>query len=247
MRPKKLSSRLFCMGHLAEGARIVFGDRRNWRYILIPWIWSLAILLGIMVLGYALLVPWLLGWINERFQTQTGALFANLIYILFWIFAAGFVFITITSFTSSFLWDDLSQKVEEKLTGRPAPQSSLKTSRVVSDSLSRGAFAIAMTFASLFCGWLIPIVGPVLIAGWLGVLDYTSPTFIRYNRTVGQQWPVATRMKGWFGFQLLAGALTLLPVVNVLLLPVMVAGGTVMAVRSKILEAGTQNSAEFKA
>jgi uncharacterized protein involved in cysteine biosynthesis len=78
-------------------------------------------------------------------------------------------------------------------------------------------------------------LGPVLVAGWVGVLDYTSPAFLRYNRTVGEQWPVGTKMKGWFGFQIGAGLLSLLPFVNVLMLPALVAGGTSMAVRSGVL------------
>lgn len=216
---------------------MVFRDRRYWRYILVPWFWSTLIFLSVVVIGYFALVPWIQSVIEARLgpSSETTGLLKSLVaiaYVAIWFFLAGFVFITITSLTSSFLWDDLSQRIEEDITGVPGRKSTLPTGRIVVDSLSRGVFSILIAIASLFCGWVLPFVGPVLLAGWLGVLDYTSSAFLRYDRTVGQQWPVAMKMKGWFGFLVGSGLLSLLPFINVLLLPGLVAGGTVMAVRS---------------
>jgi uncharacterized protein involved in cysteine biosynthesis len=226
------------MGYVVEGFRMVFLDRRYWRYILIPWMWSVLIFIAVVVLGYIAVVPWLQGVIERRIGDGSlgGPLQAlvSLAYLAIWFFIAGFVFLTITSVTSSFLWDDLSQKVEEQITDRPAPKSSLSNARIVSDSISRGSFAILMAILSLFCGWVLPIVAPVILAGWVGLLDYTSPAFLRYNRTIGQQWPSATKMPSWFGFQIVSGFLSLVPLVNVLMLPALVAGGTAMAVRSGV-------------
>lgn len=227
---------------------MVFMDRRYWRYILIPWMWSILIFIGVVVIGYFLFVPSIQALINSRINVDAQfsgflKLIVSVTYALIWFFLAGFVFLLITSITSSFLWDELSQRVEEQITGQPAPKSSLPNSRIISDSISRGVFAILMAIFSVVCAWVIPFVGPVLVAGWVGVLDYSSPAFMRYNRTVGDQWPVATKMKGWFGFQIGAGLLSLLPFVNVLMLPALVAGGTSMAVRSGVLtkqETGNQ-------
>ena len=228
------------MGYIAEGFRMVFLDRRYWRYVLVPWLWSTLIFFAVVIVGYFALVPWLQGVVESKLGGDSGVTgFAksliSLTYILIWLFLAGFVFITITSLTSGFLWDELSQRIEEQITGQSAPKSTLPNSRIIVDSLSRGIFSIAMAILSLFCGWILPFIGPVLIAGWVGILDYTSPAFLRYNKTVGNQWPVAMKMKGWFGFQIASGLLSLLPLVNVLLLPALVAGGTAMAVRSRVL------------
>jgi uncharacterized protein involved in cysteine biosynthesis len=230
------------MGYVLEGFRMVFTDRRYWRYIVIPWVWSTLIFLAVVVLGYFLFVPAIQGWIDSRVSGYEGTIRAvvSLAYAGIWFFIAGFVFLTITAITSSFLWEGLSQRVEEQITGNPAPKSSLATMRIVSDSVSRGVFAILIAILSLFCGWVVPIVAPVILAGWVGLLDYTSPAFLRYNRTIGQQWPVATKMKGWFGFQVASGLLTLVPLVNILMLPALVAGGTSMAVRSGALKQATQ-------
>jgi len=216
---------------------MVFLDRRYWRYILVPWFWSTAIFISVILIGYFALVPWIQGVIEARLGPSSEATsllkaLVALAYAAIWFFLAGFLFITITSLTSSFLWDDLSQRIEEDITGEPGRKSTLPTGRIVMDSLSRGVFSILIAIASLVCGWILPLVGPVLLAGWLGVLDYTSSSFLRYDRTVGQQWPVAMKMRGWFGFLVGSGLLSLLPLVNVLLLPGLVAGGTVMAVRS---------------
>jgi|GEM_PF-1112381 len=225
------------MGHIVEGARILFRDPRRGRYLLVPWLWSTLIFLAVVVVGYLAVVPWLQSLLAPRESWSSGPLRALVafLYFVLWIFIAGFVFLTITAITSSFLWEGLSAAVEESLTGSVAPRSGLSKGRLAMDSLGRLAFVVVISVVSLIAGWFIPIVAPVILAGWVGVLDYTAPAFLRYNRTVGMQWPVAMRMKGWFGFQLAAGFLTLLPVVNVFCLPLMVAGGTVMAVRSGVL------------
>ncbi len=228
------------MGYILEGFRLVFLDRRNWRYVLIPWMWSALIFLGVVVIGYITLVPWLRGVVESK--VGSGSSFSgplqslvSISYFLIWLVIAGFVFLLITSITSSFLWDELSQKVEESITGQAGRKSTLTNGRIISDSISRGVFSIFIAIMSLLCGLVVPFVIPVLFAGWLGVLDYSSSYFLRHDRTVGQQWPVATKMKGWFGFQIGAGLLSLLPLVNVLMLPALVAGGTAMAVRSKVV------------
>ncbi len=220
---------------------MVFLDRRYWRYVAIPWLWSGLIFLGIVVIGYFALVPWLSGavegWLGSGSRwSGLAQTLVSLAYIAIWFLMAGFVFLLITSMTSSFLWDDLSLRVEEQITGQQGRRSTLATGRIVSDSISRGIFAILIAILSLCCGWVVPFVIPIILAGWLGVLDYTSPAFLRHDRTVGQQWPVATKMKGWFGFQVTSGILSLLPFINVLMLPALVAGGTSMAVRSGIFE-----------
>jgi uncharacterized protein involved in cysteine biosynthesis len=226
------------MQFIAEGIRMVYGDRRYWRYILVPWIWSTLIFAAVVVVGYFALVPFIQGQIDATIgQNSSGSSFLHglvaLAYAVIWFFIAGFVFLTITAITSSFLWEDLSRKVEESITNSPAPKSTLSNGRIALDSMSRGLFAILIAVLSLVCGWVIPIAGPVLLAGWVGLLDYTSPTFLRYDRTVGEQWPAVARMKGWFGFQIGAGLISLVPFLNVFLLPGLVAGGTCMAVRSR--------------
>lgn len=222
------------MGFIVEGAKLVLGDRRYWKHVTVPWLWSTLIFVFAIVVGYFLFVPWIQGHVSGSYSGFFRFL-VSVAYFVIWFFAAGFVFLTITSLTSSFLWEGLSQKIEEHVTGVAAPRCTLPRGRLFSDAFSRFAFSCAAAVLSLFCGWVVPFVLPILLAGWICLLDYTSPAFLRYNRTIGEQWPVVTKMKGWLSFQIVAGLLTLLPFVNVLLLPVLVAGGTIMAVRSKVL------------
>jgi uncharacterized protein involved in cysteine biosynthesis len=51
--------------------------------------------------------------------------------------------------------------------------------------------------------------------------------------TLGGQFGRVFRLRGWLTFLLLGGLLTLLPFINVLLLPVMVAAGTIMVAKSE--------------
>ncbi|MBC7809268.1 MAG: hypothetical protein H7145_24300, partial [Akkermansiaceae bacterium] len=74
-----------------------------------------------------------------------------------------------------------------------------------------------------------PIPG-ILAASIIGLLDYTSPIFARRGKTLGPQW------RELFGalnvrtvtFALAAGFVSLIPVVGVLMLPGMIAGGTLL-------------------
>jgi uncharacterized protein involved in cysteine biosynthesis len=67
----------------------------------------------------------------------------------------------------------------------------------------------------------------------IGLLDYTAPAFLRRGLTLGPQW---ARLRHGFdrdtaAFALVAGLLSLVPLVGVLLLPGLVAGGTLLVLR----------------
>ena len=80
------------------------------------------------------------------------------------------------------------------------------------------------------------MLGPVpgiLSASIIGLLDYTSPMYAHRRKTLGPQW------RDLFGsldaqtvvFALVAGFLSLIPLMGVLMLPGMVAGGTLLFLR----------------
>ena len=122
---------------------MVYGDRRYWRYIFVPWMWSTLIFVAVVTVGYFALVPYVQGQIDSAIgPNSSGASFLHglvaLAYAVIWFFIAGFVFLTITAITSSFLWEELSRKVEESITDAPAPKSTLSNARIAIDSLSRG-------------------------------------------------------------------------------------------------------------
>ncbi|HTQ11030.1 MAG TPA: hypothetical protein VMI31_13225, partial [Fimbriimonadaceae bacterium] len=98
------------------------------------------------------------------------------------------------------------------------------------DGVARGSFALAVTLLSLCCGWLFFGVPAVLFAGFLGLHDYTSAAYLRRGVTFPAQMSPVGKLEGRFSFAIAAGLLTLIPLVNVLMLPCLVAGGTLMVV-----------------
>jgi uncharacterized protein involved in cysteine biosynthesis len=161
---------------------------------------------------------------------------AGLTYVIAWIFLAGPIYVSIVAGMSSLLWDGLSIAVEQRLVGEAARQE-LPRSVVVGDSLSRTALSIGVSLLGCCCAWLLPVVGLVLLAGWISLLDFTACAYVRRGVTLGPQLGQVFRLREWPSFMLTTGVLTLLPLVNVFLLPIMVAGGTVMVVRGKGVQA----------
>ena len=217
--------------HFLDGLAIVFGERRFWRFIAGPLALSAVIFLVLAGLGL-FVVGNLWHGIAERLGGGAAEGIGPLLYIVALFFSAGFIFLTITSFTSSLMWEQLSAAVEESRGGFGG-KSTLPRSVQIGDSIARGCLAIGVGLASLCCNVVLPFVVVGLLAGWLGLIDYTSPAFLRRNVTLGGQIGRVLRLPGAFTFLLISGAIALIPFVNVVLLPALVAGGTLMVMRSE--------------
>jgi uncharacterized protein involved in cysteine biosynthesis len=230
------------MRYLVEGARLVFTDRTLWPYLWRPMLLGGAIYLVFLIAGF-LTVPKIADWVMDVFRVQDGTarqagnLIAYLGYALLLWFISGAIFLTGSTLVSAFMWEKLSIEVEERL-GNPNPATwKVPIATMAVDGGLRFVLAMTMTILGLLCGWVVPVLGPVLIMGWLALHDFTGPSFMRRRHTLIQQMPKVYRLKGWFGFQLSCGVVTLFPFVNVLMLPAMVAGATIMVYRSE--QAGT--------
>jgi uncharacterized protein involved in cysteine biosynthesis len=193
---------------------------------------SALVFLAIVALGYVLLVPRiadLLEWM--RVPGGVAGTLGVVIYGILWWFAAGVVFLGLAGFFSSLLWEKLSLEVERKVKGS-APVSRIPIGVVLLDSASRMIFSMSIAVMALLFGfWCIPIA--IVLAGWLALYDYTAPAFLRRGVPFSRQFRRAFRCKGWKGFALSCGILTLLPVINMILMPGLVAGGTIMCAESE--------------
>jgi len=214
------------MQFIVQGIGLVFGNRKFWPYIWRPMMISAAVLLAIIALGYWLVVP-----AGDRFMTArgmdswfTGGLL-RLGYAVIWWFLAGVVFVSIGGLLSSFLWEELSLKVEQEVNPE-APSEKLTGKEILVDAASRGIFAIGIFFGTCACFWF-PI-GAVVLAAWLCLYDYTASAYIRRKTLFPTQFRKAFGVRGSATFALSAGILTLVPFLNVIALPGLVAGGTLM-------------------
>jgi hypothetical protein len=88
--------------------------------------------------------------------------------------------------------------------------------------------SLFIAFATILLGWLFFGIVGVVLAGWLGLLDYTSNAFARRGILIDRQFSSVRKLPGWGGFLVSAGVVALFPFLNVLLLPALVAGGTIL-------------------
>jgi uncharacterized protein involved in cysteine biosynthesis len=221
------------MEHVLEALRLIGRNRQLWRYIIQPLLISAGVFVLVVLGGYFLIVPPLTGFLASRgLDANISSVAGFLVYAIVWFFIAGIVFIAIASFLSSLLWDRLSTEVEELVTGTSV-QRTPPTPVVLTDAFTRLLLTLSMAVLAL-CANVIPVVGPAAIAGFVGTLDYTANAYIRRNILLGQQRGLVFRLPGWPGFYLIAGIITLIPVVNLFMLPVMVTAGTIMVARGEV-------------
>lgn len=214
------------MQFIVQGIGLVFGNRRFWPFVWRPMAISAAILIAIIALGYFLIVPGGERFLAERgLDSWVGASLLRLGYALVWWFLAGVVFASIGGLLSSFLWEGLSLEVEREVNANP-PTHKLQTSELVSDTVSRGIFAFTIFFGTCACFWFPP--AGVLLAAWLCLYDYTASAYLRRGVLFPTQFRRAFGVRGSASFALVSGLLTLVPFLNVVMLPGLVAGGTLM-------------------
>lgn len=216
------------MRFIVRGLRLVSSDRRLWPYIWKPMAAAGVIYVAILAIAYRLIVPAIEGVLRDRGLPE---FFAAIGFWLLAFFVSAMLYIGIAGVLSSLLWDKLSLEVERSVYG-DAPVHDIGCAGNATDALGRGAFAIALTILSLIFGCLLPLLA-VPIVGLLGLYDYTANAFLRRQVAFISQLREAHRCEGAFGFLLVAGVLTLFPILNLLMLPAMVAGGTLMVAESE--------------
>jgi uncharacterized protein involved in cysteine biosynthesis len=220
------------MRSFLEAFRLIAGTPRLWRYIVQPLLVSALIFVAVVLLGYFLLVPPIASLIASWGVPLGASNFVGIVvYAIAWFFVAGIVFISLVTLTSSFLWDRLSLEVEEQVMGY-APNRTPPTPVVLLDSVKRMLMNLSLGLVSL-CANVIPVAGPVAVSGFVGTLDYTANAYLRRNVLLGSQMRMVYRNPDAASFHVLSGIVTLIPFVNLVLLPVMVAAGTIMVARGE--------------
>ena len=215
---------------LFQGLMLILRTPALWRYCVRPWLYAIAAYVVLGVLLWSLLAP-RVEQLLERFAAPGAILHwaAGALVVLVWVLASSYVFLFLGGIFASFLWDPLSKQVEELDGGSPG-DSPLTFGQMTNDTIVRSVVAAVLAIAGLI-GSLIftPIFGWVL-ASFLALCDYTSPACLRRGWTLG---PQVKRMLNGRGvmFGALTGLVGLLPVLNLLLWPAAIAGGTLLVRR----------------
>jgi uncharacterized protein involved in cysteine biosynthesis len=221
------------MQHIREAFALFARHPKLWSFVIKPLGWSALLYLGLIFGGYWLVVPpiqrlfeaWDLGWLG-------GAL-GLIIYLIAWFFLSGMVFLALVSFFSSLVWDRMSVEVEMLTTGS-APSHRVPVRAQLADSIQRTVLTILLSLVGLVSVLCVPVIGPVLVAAYLGLLDFTAPAFVRRGKLLGEQRRELRYLNSRGQFALAAGVLSIIPFLNVLMLPILVAAGTIMVARSGI-------------
>lgn len=217
------------MEHIQYGLRVFREGSRLRRYVVKPLLLSAVLFVVVLVAIYFLVVPPIDRWIDTwNLPNWAGFISGPLFFILFVIFGSSFLFLTIASTANSFLWEKLSYEVEKDLKGE-APMQSVGIGRSLLDTAQRLGFTLLMALLALGCGWTFFGIIGILLAGTLGLYDYTAAYYSRRGILFKGQHGYVWKLKGRWPFMLGAGLLTLLPFVNVIMLPALVAAGTHMA------------------
>jgi uncharacterized protein involved in cysteine biosynthesis len=212
---------------------MVVRDRSLRRYIIGPLLASGAVFLILLILAYFLFVPPLAaGMARLGLSAEQSSLLGTATFLFLVVFVSGVLYIAIAGFLSALLWDRLSLEVEKRTVGS-APEGSLSKSEVLADSFVRLLFSVAFGLIGTCCGWILFAIPGILIAGYIGLLDFTAPAFLRRNVTLGKQMRLLFKLDQSPTFLVAAGLLSLVPFVNVLVMPALVAGGTLMVLKSQ--------------
>lgn len=217
-----------------RGIWLVFKTPRLWPMAAGPLLGTALLYILLGVVGGFLLAPKLEEWLSPLRGGGLWALLAGLGVIALWIVLFPFLFVLLGGVFFGLVFDSLSRAVERiALPDVIPPEARLRPAVMFGDTLQRllcnGSLAVLAFFLGLFLG---PIPG-VLAAAMVGLLDYTSPAYLRRGHTLGPQASrLLTRPDGaTLSFGVVAGLLSLVPLVGVFLMPGLIAGGTLLALR----------------
>jgi uncharacterized protein involved in cysteine biosynthesis len=212
-----------------KGIGLVFGQPNLRKFVWRPLMVGAGIYLLFFCGGFYLVLSGLAHYVQPFGVggNVAGAL-GGILFLLVWWLVSASVYLTVTSLASSWVWGALSAAVEAHMGVEP------ETRRVnlLTDAVPRVAFAALITVLILLLGW-IGLFPAVLLAGWLSLYDYTSSAYLRRGVSFPGQFKLVFECRSWPSFSLTCGALTLIPLVNVILLPGLVAGGTLMVLESE--------------
>ena len=222
---------------LAQGLKMIRkpGIRR---YVVVPLLLNILLFGGLIWFGYAQFAPLVdsaMNWVPEFLDFLRW-----IIWILITSMTALVVFFTFTPLANIVAAPFnalMSEKIEEMMTGNPVNSDVSFLSLVVSSIRSQigKLFYILLWSAGLILFSLIPVlnfISPVLwvlFGSWLLSLEYLDYPMGNHDMTFTQEKQALSTRRGLsLGFGGMVMILTSIPVVNFFVMPVAVAGATVM-------------------
>lgn len=216
------------MDYAIRGILTVWSNKKLRAYVWRPLMWAVLVYVCIWGSGFFFVVPkiatWVASWIGGHWLAFIGA---RLIAGILWGMIAGYLFVLVASIFSALLWDRLSLEVERSRLPAAEPLR-IPIRDLLKDAFWRSLFAIVIGIAGFLSGGFVGL----FLASWICLYDYTSPSMLRRRILFPEQFRTAFALKGALGFSLVSGVLSLVPILNLLMLPGLVVGGTLMVLDS---------------
>lgn len=190
--------------------------------------WAAAAYVALSILGFWLFVPGIETWLRALgVQRVFGASLGTTVFVIAWVFLSGALFVGLAGWFSSLLWDRLSLEIE-KLEGVDASGKGPGCLVLTMDTVARLAFSGAVVLMGFVLGFFTFGIASILLCGWIGLLDFTACACLRRGIMLTGQVGKCSGLPGATGFAIAVGILSMFPLVNVVLLPGLVAGGTLL-------------------
>lgn len=222
-----------------RGIGLIARTPRLWPLCLGPLIGIFALYVLLGIIGGLLLVPRLETWLSALPNSGTYLIAIEIVALLLWLVLFPFLFVLLGGVLFGLVFEPLSRAAEEIVLGRDAVNRvdaapSLTKGQLFRDTAARLALNGTLALGAFLFGFVLGPIPGILAAATIGLLDYTSPAYLRRGVTL----PAQSRQlffqrpnAATFTFGLVAGLLSLIPVVGVLLMPGLVAGGTLLVLR----------------
>jgi uncharacterized protein involved in cysteine biosynthesis len=220
------------MKEILAGIRLLAKTPRFWPLAVGPMAGAFLFYVLLGVVGGLWLIPLL----EERLGE--GAIFGKITALLAWLMLFPYIFLVFASAFTGIAFEPLAREVEKSQTGTTPSAIPLTHLQSFGDSAARLFVNITLGGVAFVIGLFLGPFGPVLsvcAASVIGLLDYTSVGYLRRGKTLGAQWKHLRTHLGLdvLSFALVAGLLSLVPFLGIWLMPSLIAGGTLLALKKQ--------------
>lgn len=227
------------LNHLTKGAQLIVKPELRW-FVFVPVMINIVlfvILTGILIDQFGLALTWLLDWIPGWLDFLAWILWMLFSAVLLLVY--GYSFSVLTNIIAAPFYGILADRTEALLKGQGADPEPL--SKMIPRTLGREMVklwyfivrGVAIFILTLILSWipLVNLLVPVIIFVWgawtmaIQYVDYTADNHQLAFRAMRERLSAKKYSSVGFGGLVMMG--TMIPLANIIILPIAVVGGTV--------------------
>lgn len=221
-----------------RGIALILRTPRLWGVCFKPFILALFVYFAFGIAAGMLLLPHLTNWLQTLPGGNGLATLAGGAAIILWIVLFPFLFVLFGGIFFGFAFEAVAEAVEATVMGGELPpRHKFSFGAALGDTLLRLFLSLSLGLAAFLLSFPLGPLPGIVVAGIIGLLDYTAPAFLRRGKMLR---PQVRRLFGppdlrTLSFALAVALLSLIPFLGVLLLPGLIAGGTLLTMEKEKL------------